>query len=74
VRDLIAAGVNVTINTDDPAMFNITLAGEYENVETEFGLDRQTLRRLSLNAVEASWASDAERARLQNDLQVWWSQ
>ncbi len=74
VRDLIAAGVKVTINTDDPAMFNITLAGEYEHVETEFGLDRQTMRRLSLNAVEASWAVGAQRARLRNDLEVWWSQ
>lgn len=74
VRDLIAAGVKVTINTDDPAMFNTTLAGEYEDVETEFGLDRQTMRRLSLNAVEASWAVGAERARLRNDLEVWWSQ
>ena len=55
-------------------MFNITLAGEYEHVETEFGLDRQTMRRLSLNAVEASRAVDAERARLRNDLEVWWSQ
>ena len=37
VRALIAAGANVILNTDDPAMLNSTLAGEYARVETEFG-------------------------------------
>ena len=74
VRALIAAGANVTLNTDDPAMFNSTLAGEYARVETEFGLGRDAMQQLFLNAVGASWAGVEERAALKSDLEAWWSQ
>ncbi len=74
VRDLIAAGANVTINTDDPAMFGSTLAAEYERVETELGFDLQTMQELAFRAVDASWAEEAERSRFRADLEDWWSQ
>ncbi len=38
VRDLFDAGVPITINTDDPALFGCTLAGEYDLARREFGL------------------------------------
>lgn len=74
VNDLIAAGANVTINTDDPAMFGSTLAGEYEFVETRFELERSTMRRLALNAVDASWGTDRDKALYGAEIEAWWSQ
>jgi aminodeoxyfutalosine deaminase len=43
VRALYEAGVPVTINTDDPAFFHTTLAGEYELAERMFGLPVEEL-------------------------------
>ena len=73
VRRLIDAGVMVTINTDDPAMFDTTLAGEFENLEEHFGLDETALKRLSLAVIDASWADDATRTRLKGDIEAWWA-
>ncbi|MFV9672716.1 MAG: adenosine deaminase [Acidimicrobiia bacterium] len=72
VGRLIDAGVMVTINTDDPAMFDATLAGEFENLVTYFGLEEPALKRLSLAVIEASWADDATRDRLTRDIEAWW--
>lgn len=72
VRELIDAGVLVTINTDDPAMFDANLAGEFSILETRFGLDDAILKRLSLAVVDASWADDATRARLTSLIEDWW--
>jgi aminodeoxyfutalosine deaminase len=43
VRALYEAGVPVTINTDDPAFFHTTLAGEYKIAENVFGLPVEEL-------------------------------
>ncbi len=73
VRRLVDAGVLVTINTDDPAMFDTTLAGEYEILENRFEMDETMLKGLSLAAVDASWADEATRARLRSDIEHWWA-
>ena len=54
VTRLIEAGAMVTINTDDPAMFGATLAGEYEAL-SDLGVPDDALIQLSTNAVDASW-------------------
>jgi adenosine deaminase len=74
VRALIEAGALVTINTDDPAMFGISLAGEFSNLEQRFGLDDAALKRLSLAVVEASWADGRTRSDLTRQIEDWWAQ
>ena len=74
VRALVDAGALVTINTDDPAMFDCTLAGEFSVLQEQFGFDEATLERLSLAVVEASWADPATRARLARRIEKWWAQ
>jgi adenosine deaminase len=72
VLDLIDAGALVTINTDDPAMFDISLVGEFSNLEQRVGLDDAALERLSLGSVEGSWADDETRADLKGRIEDWW--
>ena len=67
--DLIDAGALVTINTDDPAMFDISLVGEFSNLEQRVGLDDAALERLSLGSVEGSWADDETRADLKGRIE-----
>jgi adenosine deaminase len=73
VRDLVDAGVAVTINTDDPAMFGCTLAGEFESLANRLGFDDLTLRQITHEAVEASWAAPERKRSLRADLAEWWS-
>lgn len=71
VRALIEAGAFVTLNTDDPAMFGCTLAGEYAAVAA-LGYDKDTMRMLTENAIDASWAPPARKRGLHLQLARWW--
>ncbi|MDQ7825305.1 MAG: adenosine deaminase [Candidatus Eremiobacteraeota bacterium] len=56
-------GLKVTVNTDDPAMFGTSLAGEYRALMRAFGLTREDIRKLILNAIESSWCSRGEKEK-----------
>lgn len=58
------AGLLATLNTDDPGLTDLDLAGEYEAAAETFGLARADLVQLALDAVEASWAPADEQAAL----------
>ena len=73
IRTLIDQGAFVTLNTDDPAMFGCTLAGEYAAVQS-LGYDDETMRMLSENAIDGSWASPSRKRQLHVDLATWWQQ
>lgn len=62
---LIDAGLYVTVNSDDPPMFNTTLTGEYLALAHTFGFDTPRLEQMSLAAVRASLLPPAERAALE---------
>ena len=53
LRKLMAAGVKVTVNTDNMMVSGVTLASELE----QLGLTKEELHTLALNAAEASFAS-----------------
>jgi len=61
---LAAAGLNVTINTDDPAISGITLSDEYRLAVEVLGLSPGALRERILAAARAAFLPEAERAAL----------
>jgi aminodeoxyfutalosine deaminase len=50
VRKLFDAGVPITLNTDDPGMFDTTLSREYELAALQFGFSDDELQIISDNA------------------------
>jgi adenosine deaminase len=60
-----AAGVLVTINSDDPGMSATTIADDFEQVADAFGYDLETMAQIALNGIEASWAPPDERHALE---------
>jgi aminodeoxyfutalosine deaminase len=48
-------GVMVTLNTDDPAMFETSLSREYQLVQENFGFSDEHLRELARNSFEAAF-------------------
>jgi aminodeoxyfutalosine deaminase len=64
IRELVAAGVTVTINTDDPAMFGTDLNLEYAIAARLLDLDARGLTEFAIATVDASFASPESKAAL----------
>jgi aminodeoxyfutalosine deaminase len=64
LRELVAAGVTVTVNTDDPPMFDTDLNAEYAIAASLLHLDEQGVADLARAAVRASFATEELKARL----------
>lgn len=61
---LIDAGLYVTVNSDDPPMFNTTLTNEYVVCAETFGWGADDIERLAMNGLRASFLPDARKAQL----------
>ncbi|MGK5677861.1 adenosine deaminase [Actinoplanes sp. URMC 104] len=61
---IVAAGVPVSINSDDPPMFGTTLEHEYEVAARLLGLDDRGVADLARAAVRQSFLDQAGKARL----------
>jgi adenosine deaminase/aminodeoxyfutalosine deaminase len=57
VRRLYDAGVPITLNTDDPAMFRCTLEGEYRLAAERFGFTETELRKIAENGFRYAFES-----------------
>jgi aminodeoxyfutalosine deaminase len=57
VRRMFDAGVMITLNSDDPTMFQTTLAREYQIAHDGFGFTEEQLREVARNSFEASFLS-----------------
>ncbi|MFL6065558.1 MAG: adenosine deaminase [Friedmanniella sp.] len=68
---LVAAGVPVSINSDDPPMFGTTLNQEYAIAARRLGLDEAGVLSLAAAAVAGSFASDATKAMLRAELSAY---
>ena len=64
-------GIKVTVNGDDPPLFNTTLCAEYGVLVAEFGYDRAGLARIARNAFEVSGAPPALKTRLLAEFDAW---
>ena len=68
VLRLLEQGLCVTINSDDPAYFGGYMNANFVALADGLGATMSQLCRLSLNAVEASWLSLADKARLTREI------
>jgi len=68
LRHLLDAGCNVSINTDDPALFGTTLTEEYQHAARECGVSLPEIDQIILDAVEASYLTGAEKSVLRSSI------
>ncbi|MER6215306.1 adenosine deaminase [Streptomyces sp. NPDC001674] len=71
LKEMVQAGVLVTINSDDPPMFGTDLNNEYAVAARLLGLDERGLAQLAKNAVEASFLDPAGKAALTAEIDAY---
>lgn len=64
IRRMVDAGLPLTLNTDDPAMFHTDLSHTYATVLGACGWGWEQARAFSLAGVDACWLDDAARHAL----------
>ncbi|NSW53891.1 MAG: adenosine deaminase [Anaerolineae bacterium] len=70
-RRLDEAGVIVTVNSDDPPLFNANLTQEYRVLAQHFGYGKSDLVRIARNAFLHSLAEPGTKARLLAEFDAW---
>jgi len=64
-------GLLVTVNSDDPPLFNTSLSREYQVIAQEFGYNKTDLVRLARNAFVACRAEPEVKQRLLTEFDQW---
>jgi adenosine deaminase len=64
LKVMLDAGLQVTVNSDDPAYFGGYVNANYRAVQMALGLDRNDLARLARNSFEAAFLDAGEKAAL----------
>jgi adenosine deaminase len=67
---LLAEGLYVTINSDDPPMFNTTLTDEFLRITHEFNFDRHQIKDFVLKSLLASFLSEDEKRDFLRDFEI----
>ena len=62
-------GLYFTVNDDDTPVFNTDLVSEYDALTEHLGFDAADLEQLNLNALEASFLPDGDKAELRQSFQ-----
>ena len=63
---LVAEGIRVTVNTDDPALFRTSLHGEFQALRRRLGLRSAAIHNIQREGVRASFLSDSEKRAILN--------
>ncbi|ALO65623.1 adenosine deaminase [Arthrobacter alpinus] len=68
---MIAAGLNVCVNSDDPAYFGGYVGANFDALVAEFAWDAATVEKLAANSIRSSFASDERKQILLDELAAW---
>lgn len=68
LKGYLSRGYQVTLNSDDPALFNTSLNKEFYTAQKVFGLNREALTQLSLNAVNGAFLPRDVKTTMQREV------
>jgi aminodeoxyfutalosine deaminase len=66
---LLEKGLCLTINSDDPPMFNTTLTNEFQLLRTVFEMDVKSIQTFVFNAVRVSLLPEVEKEKLRTEIE-----
>jgi adenosine deaminase len=70
VRDYFDDGLVVTVNSDDPVMFDTTLADEYLALAGELDFNLDEIKQIGLNGVRTSFLPPDEKRNLLTEFEA----
>jgi len=56
--------IPVSINTDDPKMFNTSLAEEYQALSEAFSLNKEEMYTIIIDSINTTWLKNEEKEKL----------
>ncbi len=73
IYDFYKSGMLVSINTDDPKMFNTTMEKEYISLIETFNLDLSDIYNLVQNSIKSAWCSESLKNVLSKELSFYFN-
>jgi len=61
IRNYFKDGLMITINSDDPAMFNTSINNEYRILIQKYGFNLDEIRKVNYHSIEASFLAGEEK-------------
>ena len=74
IKSYFKQGLMVTVNSDDPTMFNTSIDQEYLTLAQKLGFTAADLKRLSMNGITASFMPDAEKDLMRSEFEREWQE
>ena len=74
IRNYFQDGLMVTINSDDPTMFDTSITNEYLVLVQRFGFSLEEIRKINLNSIKASFMSDKEKDSIRGTFNKEWEE
>ena len=68
IRKFFDEGLLVSVNTDDPKMFDTSLEAEYVALVERLGFTLADVKKLIQNGIDSTWADEGTKARLHDEL------
>jgi adenosine deaminase len=69
INAMMAGGLKVMLNSDDPTMFRTDIGEEYARFCGQNDLAPDVVRQLVLNGVDATWLDDSDKASLRREFE-----
>jgi adenosine deaminase len=71
VDELRRQGVRISLNTDDPLLYGVDVAGEYALCAETFGWERSDVVAMARTSIESCFAEDSRRQQLLRELDAY---
>ncbi|MEW6456662.1 MAG: adenosine deaminase [Acidobacteriota bacterium] len=74
IRKYFEDGLMVTVNSDDPTMFNTSLTQEYLLLAQKLNFTLEEIKRLIINGIEASFMSSQDKEIMKSQFEKEWEE
>jgi adenosine deaminase len=68
IREMVAKGLKIVLNSDDPTMFHTDVGTEYVKMTKAADWSPEQVRGFVLNGVEEAWLDDSDKAQLRRQI------
>ena len=72
IKEYFEKGLMVTVNSDDPTMFNTSITQEYDLMVKKLGFTIADIKQLTLNGINSSFLTDEEKQHMKADFSREW--